>query len=184
LASQVKTELERAVALDARNIEALEALADFYSMAPEFMGGGTEKARAQAEAVARLDAPRGHLAFGRLAIHANDSTAVERELNAAIAGAPDTLPAYTVLANWYMKSKQWPQAFATIDRYIERRPNDLYGLYAVGRIAALSGQQLERGEQGIRTFLAKPPLDAPPPVLARAHLRLVPELHHPRKPDH
>src|SRR5262249_13350821 len=94
-AAAVKPQLERAVALDGRNIDARDALLDFYSMAPAMMGGSTDKAREQAEAIARIDAMRGHVAFGRLAMRAKDSTAVEREMNAAIALAPDSLCAYS-----------------------------------------------------------------------------------------
>jgi tetratricopeptide (TPR) repeat protein len=172
LVGHAKSEMERAVALDARNIDARDALADFYSMAPAAMGGGADRAREQADAIARLNAMRGHFALGRLATRANDGATVEREMNAAIAAAPDTLRIYSALANWYANQKQWPQAFATIDRYIKRRPNDPHGPNAVGRIAALSGQQLERGEQGIRAFVAKPPKDVSPTLLSLSYLRL------------
>jgi Tfp pilus assembly protein PilF len=172
LIGHAKSEMERAVALDARNIDARDVLADFYSMAPAAMGGGADKAREQADAIARLDAMRGHFALGRLAARAKDAAAVEREMNAAIAAAPDTLRIYSALANWYGGEKQWPQAFATIDRYIKRRPSDPHGPNAFGRIAAASGQQLERGEQGIKAFVAKPPKDVSPAQLSLAYLRL------------
>ena len=88
----VKGQLERAVALDGANLDARDALVDFYAMVPALMGGSADKARAQAEAVLQLDAMRGHFALGRLAVWSKDSAAVEREMNAAIALAPDTLP--------------------------------------------------------------------------------------------
>jgi tetratricopeptide (TPR) repeat protein len=178
LAKRMTAEFDRAVTLDARNIDARDALADFYSMAPAAMGGGAEKAREQAEAIARIDAMRGHLAFGRLAVRMKDTAVVEREMNAAIAAAPDTLRVYSALANWYVSQKQWERAFATLERYIKRRPSDPYGAYGIGRIAAASGQQLERGEHGIRAFLAKPPKEAASPVLSLAYLRLGQVLEH------
>jgi tetratricopeptide (TPR) repeat protein len=178
LAGRMKSECERAVALDARNIDARDALVDFYSMVPSIMGGSTDKAREQAAAIGRIDATRGHLASGRLASRANDSTAVQRELNAAIAAEPDSLRGYSALASWYVKVKEWPQAFATLDRYIKRRPGDPYGPYGIGRVSAASGQQLERGEKGLRAFLAKPPKGAAPPALSRAYLHLGQVLEH------
>jgi len=178
LAAGVMPQLERAVALDGRNIDARDALLDFYSMAPAMMGGSTDKAREQAEAIARIDAMRGHVALGRLAVRAKDSTAVEREMNAAIALAPDSLRAYSGLAGWYVSQKQWPMAFATLDRYVARRPGDPYGLYGIGRVAAVSGQELERGERSLRSFLAKPPKDAAGPVISTAYLRLGQVLEH------
>ena len=178
LARRMKSAMERAVALDARNLDARDMLVDFHSMAPGIMGGNKDKAREQAQAIAGIDVMRGHLALARLAAAVGDSAAVERENNAAIAAASDTLRAYSALATWYARVKKWPEAFATLDRYIERRGGDPYGGYHLGRIAALSGQQLARGEQGIRTFLANPPKDAAAPALARAYLRLGQVLEH------
>jgi Tfp pilus assembly protein PilF len=184
LGGRMKSECERSVALDAGNLEAREMLLDLYMMAPPMMGGGMDKAREQADAIAKRDAGRGHLAYGRMAAQAKDSTTAVRELNAAIAATPDTIRAYSALASWYAKQKEWPQAFAAIDRYVQRRPGDPAGAYAIGRIAALSGQQLERGEKGLRAYLAKPPRDATPPTLSMAYLRLGQVLDHEgRGPD-
>jgi tetratricopeptide (TPR) repeat protein len=183
LAGHARSELERAVELDARNIDARDALVDFYSMAPAAMGGGSDKARAQADAIARLNAMRGHVALGRLAMRDKEGTTVEREMNAAIAMAPDSVRLYSSLANWYANEKQWTQAFTTMDRYIARHPADPYGRYYFGRFAAGSGLELARGEQGIRAFIAKPPKDASRSFLSLAYLRLGQILHYQRKSE-
>ena len=44
LSKKTRAELERAVELDNRNIEALEDLMKFYQQAPGFLGGGQDKA--------------------------------------------------------------------------------------------------------------------------------------------
>src|SRR5262245_21128755 len=67
LARRVKSEFERAVALDSLLIEPREGLVGFYSMAPGFMGGSMDKAREQANAVARLNPIRGHQQLARVA---------------------------------------------------------------------------------------------------------------------
>jgi tetratricopeptide (TPR) repeat protein len=178
LAKRMKAAVERAVALDGNNIDARDLLRDFYSMAPGIMGGSEEKAREQAAAIARVDATRGYLAAARLAMQRKDTAGVEREMDAAIAAAPDSLRAYSALATWYATAKRWPQAFATVERYAARRPADPYGSYHLGRIAALSGQHLARGEESLRSFLANPPRDAAPVLLSRAHMRLGQILNH------
>ncbi len=172
IAKHVLSEFERAVALDLRSVEARDSLIDFYSMAPGFMGGGIDKARAEADALAKLDASRGHLAYARLAVSAKDTGTAEREFQAAIASAPDTFRPYSALGNWYARDKRWPEAFAALDAYIKKRPDDPNGPYGIGRIAALSGQQLERAEKGIRAFIAKPPKDAGALVISGAYRRL------------
>ena len=183
VAPRVKSELERAIALDGRNIDARDLLADFYSLVPGIMGGSPKKAREQAQAIARIDPMRGHLALGRVAMAAKDAATVEREMNAAIAAAPDSLQGYGALAVWYTRAKKWPEAFAIMDRYVARRPADPYGAYGIARIAAASGQQVDRALEGITAFIATPPRDAAPPVLARAHVRLGQLLMHQGKRD-
>ena len=172
IAKRVLSEFERAVELDPRSVEARDSLVDFYSMAPGFMGGGVDKARAQADALAKIDAARGHLAFARLAVTARDSATATREFQAAIAAAPDTFRTYSALSSWYAKDKRWPEAFAALEPYIKKHPEDPYGQYALGRVAALSGQQLDRGEKGIRAFIANPPKDAGALVVSGAYRRL------------
>lgn len=178
LARRTMGAVERAVAIDANHVDARDLLVDFYSMAPAVMGGGMDKAQAQARALAAIDPMRGHLARGRLAMAAKDGASVEREMNAAIALAPDSLRAYAALAGWFIRLKQWPQAFATLDRYVTRRPDDLHGQYQLGRVAALSGQQLARGEHALRAFIAKLPKSAASPAASMAWLRLGQVLQH------
>jgi len=49
LARKVRTEFEKAVELDPSSMEARSDLAEFYLEAPSIVGGGQDKARAQAE---------------------------------------------------------------------------------------------------------------------------------------
>jgi cytochrome c-type biogenesis protein CcmH/NrfG len=55
LAMGVRAQLERAVALDGRNVDARDALADFYSMTPAMMGGDTDQAGAAHQRPLELD---------------------------------------------------------------------------------------------------------------------------------
>lgn len=57
---------ERAVALAPDVAEFRESLFEFYRQAPSVVGGGRDKAVAQAEAILRLDPPRGRVVFATL----------------------------------------------------------------------------------------------------------------------
>jgi tetratricopeptide (TPR) repeat protein len=57
---------ERAVALAPDVAEFRESLFEFYRQAPAVVGGGRDKAVAQAEAILRLDPPRGRVVFATL----------------------------------------------------------------------------------------------------------------------
>jgi Flp pilus assembly protein TadD len=62
LAAEVRRELQRAVELAPESVAAHQALLQFALRAPRIAGGGGEKARAQAEAIARLDSFAGLVA--------------------------------------------------------------------------------------------------------------------------
>ena len=55
LARKVKTEFERAVALDGNNLSARSDLSEYYLEAPGFLGGDKNKAKQQADYVAGHD---------------------------------------------------------------------------------------------------------------------------------
>jgi len=59
--------LERAVALDGHNVDALSALAAYYLEAPRFLGGGLEKAQRLAALMATLDAAEEQSVAARMA---------------------------------------------------------------------------------------------------------------------
>ena len=56
LALKVKEHFEKAVELNPDNLEARADLQEYYEKAPVFLGGGMEKARAQAQEIARRKA--------------------------------------------------------------------------------------------------------------------------------
>lgn len=88
-AKKARLAYEKAVELDPANLAAREGLMSFYQMAPAMMGGGIDKARAQADAIRRLDAVRGHVAFGRIAQAEKDYAGALAEFEAALRAAPD-----------------------------------------------------------------------------------------------
>jgi tetratricopeptide (TPR) repeat protein len=61
LAGKARNALEKAVEIDPRNIEARNGLVQFYSQAPALIGGGLDKAHAQADEIIKLDPARGRL---------------------------------------------------------------------------------------------------------------------------
>jgi len=79
LAGKVHAEFERAVQLNAKNLDARLDLTEFYVEAPGFMGGGEEKARQQAQSIALLNKGREHWVYARIADHKKEFTIAERE---------------------------------------------------------------------------------------------------------
>ena len=84
---------EKAVELDPKNLVARSSLASMYQMAPSMMGGGIDKAYAQAAAIKQLAATRGHIAYATLYAAEKKFAEAFAEFEEALKAAPDNYDA-------------------------------------------------------------------------------------------
>lgn len=87
-ASKACQNFERAVALDDRNIEALNDLFEYYLQAPGFLGGGLQKAEVLIDKIAAVDPVERHWALSRLAEERKDFQTAEFQLRRCFELAP------------------------------------------------------------------------------------------------
>jgi tetratricopeptide (TPR) repeat protein len=170
--SRVKAELEQAIALDPLNLEARQDLAIMYRAAPGFLGGSNAKAAEQIAFIRRHDPALASQLDG-------DFLFADKKYDAALAAYEESArlhpgPMIHVrISLAYQQKKDWTQAFAALDRALAIGPNFPFALYQVGRSAALSGYELDRGEKCLRTYIAMPMReDLENPSIAAAHFRL------------
>lgn len=128
---------QKAVELDPRNLAARQSLLGFYQGAPSFVGGGMDKAYAEAEKIKQLDPAQGRIAYAGL----------------------------------YVADKKYDQAFGLFEEVLQATPDDYNALYQFGKLAAVTGQQLDRGLAALRRCLVLPPPSAGP-GLAATHWRI------------
>jgi tetratricopeptide (TPR) repeat protein len=107
LAKKAKSEFERAVQLDPANVPAHVDLAEYYTEAPSFMGGGLDKARAQAGAVQSLNPAMAHLILARVAAKTRHYTDAESEYKAAIQQSANPADMWLQLAAFYRQRGQF-----------------------------------------------------------------------------
>lgn len=173
IARHMKSVVDKAIELDGDNLDARELRWQFYTMAPGVMGGSDEKARAEIAEILRRNKYRGQLLSVTAFSRAKDAAAVDRTLKSLIADYPDSLSPVSAYASWLADQGRAAEAFATVEGYQRRRPSDPVSLYLIGRVAAASGQQLDRGEEALRKYLGAAPAPAPNiPSLSNAHVRL------------
>lgn len=174
MARRIRSEFERAVALDPELIDARDGLIQFYLMAPAVMGGSEAKAREQQREIVRRSAYRGHLASANIGWAMRDTVATERALRAAVAAAPDSILPVLSLSQRQAAWGRTTAAFATLDEFLARNPRDIAMRFQVGRLAAVSGQELPRGERVLRELLAEPEWEPTNsrPARAAVHYRL------------
>ena len=123
-AGKVKAEFIRAVELDPNNLTYHSALLSYYLMAPSIVGGSVSKAREQAEALLRLDAHEGHMAFAQVAEYEKDYQAAETRYKAAIAANPAKPRAYHRLGYLYLNQQRLDEAIAQFREYVRYAPDD------------------------------------------------------------
>lgn len=154
-ASRTRDAFQKAVELNPSHVDARLDLMSFYLMAPSIMGGGRDKAEAQAKAIAGLDASMGKVAEARLAgadEQPERAAALHRE---ALALDPDNRHARQGLAGAAAQRKDWEALRALWQQALERGgPDAPYAQYQLGRTAAISGEQLEQGLAHLDSYIA------------------------------
>lgn len=101
LAKKARNEFERAVQLDPANVPARVDLAEYYTEAPSLMGGGLDKATAQAAAVQHLNPAMAHLILARVANKDKRYADAENEYQAAIKQSGNPADMWLQLASFY-----------------------------------------------------------------------------------
>ena len=172
LARKVKNEYEAAVRIDPRDIQSRLSLIEFYIQAPGFMGGGIDKAEAQAREIAKLDRLQGHYTMANVYSRSKRNPQALAELKTAEKEYPDSIGPMLRVGYYHVNMKEFDEAFAQFDRILEKYPKDPVTTFQIGRTAALSGQQLERGEAALKSYLAGPTPAPNQPQFASAHFRL------------
>jgi tetratricopeptide (TPR) repeat protein len=159
-----------AVKLDPTSIDAAEARLDFFLGAPGIVGGGVDKARVEAARLATLDAYRGGMATARIAEREKRWPEAERLYRSLLAEYPDRTAAVDALVTLLQNANRFDEAFKIVDDRLARLPDETGSLYNLGRLSAVSGQHLARGEAAMRRFLTLTTGD--PVRQSNAHYRL------------
>ncbi|MGB0014712.1 MAG: tetratricopeptide repeat protein [Candidatus Sulfotelmatobacter sp.] len=123
LAKKVRSEFERAVEFEPSNWEARTDLAEFYLEAPGIVGGGEDKARAQADLLASMNPAMADWVRARIAQKKKDNTVAEKEYRAAIDASQGGARAWVNLAGFYRHIGRLEEMERAL-RTMESRPLD------------------------------------------------------------
>jgi tetratricopeptide (TPR) repeat protein len=170
LAPKVREEFERAVDLDPQDVDARLDLAEFYLSAPSIVGGGEQKARAQAQLIAAVNPAREHWIYARIADRKKDPATAEREYHQYIDLSQGDAEAWLNLALFLRHHKRYDemeQAILKLSQAPLPKPDVLVEasemLYRSRRDYPLATELLHR-------YLAAGPVEAAPAF--RAHYLL------------
>ncbi len=162
LARKVRVEFERAVELDPWNVEARVDLAEFYFSAPGIVGGGKDKARSQAEAMAVFNPAVAHYVSGRIAESEKNSMAAEREFRAAIEASHGTAHAWLHLAQFLAHANRLDEMQQAL-RSMESSPVDRPEALMDGASLLLrTGRDYSMALRLLRRYLSNGPVEGGP----------------------
>src|SRR6267143_3856266 len=163
LAKKVRTEFERAVALDPNNAAGRTDLAEFYLEAPGIVGGGQDKARAQAAKLAVLDDAKAHWINGRIAEKKKDLTIAEQEYRAAIRADNGSADSWLNLASFYRHTGQLNDMEKAIDQISAAPIKASVVLVDAAETLVRAGRNFPLAVQLLRRYIASgsPSEDAP-----------------------
>ncbi|MES2488347.1 MAG: tetratricopeptide repeat protein [Pseudomonadota bacterium] len=167
LAQEIHKHLEDALRVDPRSVDVRDGLVRFYLAAPGIIGGGRDKAVAEAARLMALDRSEGHIDNGVIAIHDKRYADAEREFRAAIQAAPKRAAPRYELGRLQQMQKQFDAAFASFEDVMQLLPRETAAYYHYANTAALANQRVDSGLEKVKVFLDRGPVtdEDPTPVM-------------------
>jgi tetratricopeptide (TPR) repeat protein len=171
MAKKVRNEFETAVRLNPNSAEARTDLAEFYLEAPGIVGGGRDKAEAQAQKLATMDPVKAGWVKGRLAEKKKDLVSAENEYRAAIEASHGAALAWLNLAFFYRHTGRL-DAMEDAIRHASSAPMDQPEvLMESAEMLLRSKRDLPQATQLLRRYLSSTPTAEAAPAF-KAHYLL------------
>ena len=158
LASKTHHEFARAAELDPNNLDARMGLIEFYMLAPGFMGGDEKKAVQEANEIKRRDSMRGHQAFAYIYGRQKKPDLARKEYLDAVREEPNSPKSHYLLGISFLQAdKNYKSAAEEFEMAVKLDPAFMPGWFQIGHMAALSGANLQHGEEALQKYLAYTP---------------------------
>jgi len=169
LAKKSRKEFETAVQLDSRNFSAMQALIEYDCSAPGIAGGGDDKAQAEIEQIAAMDAAEGHYARGNCRRQKKDFAAADAEFTAALESGAKSADLIYDIGDYAMKRSQADRLLAVAQTGQKVAPDDpRAGFYrAVAYI--LNQEKLDAAHGMLSDYLKNAPVRDNYPSPSSAH---------------
>jgi cytochrome c-type biogenesis protein CcmH/NrfG len=154
LARKLRKQFETAVQLNPGNVDARVDLAEFYMEAPGILGGGEDKARAEASALTNIAPAQAHYVLGRLAEKRKDPTAAEKEYRAAIDAGGGNAHDWLNLGLFYKHQNRLSEMERALQRAVNAPAGHNDVLVESADLLVRTGRNPATAAQMVRRYLA------------------------------
>jgi len=162
LAGKTRDELERAVELNPDDVDTRADLAEFYFEAPGIVGGGQDKARAQAKAMAAKSPARAHWVYARIAEKNHDTATAEKEYRSMIDASQGDSEAWLNLALFYRHQKRFDEMEQALVKTSQAPISKPDVLVDVAQNLSRTGRNPTLAIQVLKRYLASGPVEEAP----------------------
>jgi len=162
LARKTRDEFERAVQLNPNDVDARVDLAEFYFEAPGIVGGGHDKARAQAKLIGATDPAREHWVYGRIAERNHDAATAEQEYRQMIEASKGDSEAWLNLALFFRNQKRYDEMEKTLLRTSQAPMSKPDVMVDIARNLYRTGRNLTFAIQTLKRYLTSGPVEEAP----------------------
>jgi tetratricopeptide (TPR) repeat protein len=173
-ASKTHQYFERAVALNPRNLEAMNDLLEYYLEAPGFLGGGFDKASALVVKIGQADPVEGTWAQAKLAEKKKEFRTAEERLRQAAQLAPQQIGRVIDLARFLSRQGRYEEAEQSFQKAEKIAPNSPKLMYERAEAYIEAKRNLPTAKTLLQKYLSSPlTADDPPRSDAEKLLRKV-----------
>ncbi len=158
-AGKCRDAMEAAIASEPRLVDARVGLMQYYLQAPAIAGGGRDNASALVASTRAVDPAAAQLLVAITAQVDRDLPAAEAGYRGALAASGEAPRYRQALAGFLASQSRWADARGVLEAWRAAHPDDPMAMFMLGRLAALSGEELEDGLAALDAYLAHP---APP----------------------
>lgn len=163
LVKKVRSEFERAVALDDSNLAARTDLAEFYLEAPSFMGGGKDKAMQQATVMKQQNAAAvAHWVYARIYDKEGLDGKAESEYRQAIKASGGDAQYWLNLASFYSSRKRYPEMEQAVTSAMHAERHKPVNLFDAASLLLSAGRNFVGATQFLGRYLAGQPSEEAP----------------------
>jgi len=142
LARRFRKEIDTALGLDPRDVQALRDLLEFYLLAPGVVGGDAGKAAETAERIVAINRTEGFLAKARIAEFRKQTSETERLLRQAADSQPPSYRSRMALSQYYL-APEHPNLAAAEEQAREARKLDPSRIHAYMILAEAAADRAE-----------------------------------------
>ena len=153
-ARKTRDSFEKAVALNPRNLEAVNDLFEYYLEAPGFLGGGLDRAAALSLKIRESDEVEYHYAAAKLAEARKEFGSAEAHLREATELAPRQVGRVVDLARFLAKQGKFQESDAAFQRALRLAPNNPKVIFAEAEALIKAKRNLPEARRLLKQYMS------------------------------